>query len=141
MNKNINVKEVQEKSKGFMREFKTFMAKGNAMDLAVGVVIGSAFGKIVTSIVNDILMPIIGVLIGGIDFSDLSITIGNAKINYGLFINNVVDFIIISFFIFLFVRFINKLSHKEELKKEETKSKDVELLEAILKELKKQERK
>lgn len=137
MKSKIDVREVKEKSKGLMDEFKVFMAKGNAMDLAVGVVIGSAFGKIVTSIVDDILMPVIGVLIGGIDFSDLSVTIGNANIKYGIFINNVVDFIIIAFFIFLFVKFINKLTHKKEEVKKETKSHDTELLESILEELKK----
>ena len=136
MKKKINVKDVREKSKGLMNEFKLFMAKGNAIDLAVGVVIGSAFGKIVTSIVDDILMPIIGVLIGGIDFTTLSVTIGNANIKYGIFINNVVDFIIIAFFIFLFVKFINSLTRKKEETKIETKSNEVILLEQILEELK-----
>ncbi len=136
MKKKINVKDVREKSKGLMNEFKLFMAKGNAIDLAVGVVIGSAFGKIVTSIVDDILMPIIGVLIGGIDFTTLSVTIGNANIKYGIFINNVVDFIIIAFFIFLFVKFINSLTRKKEETKIETKSNEVMLLEQILEELK-----
>ena len=138
MKKKINVKDVREKSKGLMNEFKLFMAKGNAIDLAVGVVIGSAFGKIVTSIVDDILMPIIGVLIGGIDFTTLSITIGKANIKYGIFINNVVDFIIIAFFIFLFVKFINSLTRKKEETKAETKSNEVKLLEQILEELKKE---
>src|SRR5574344_950782 len=115
-----NMKSAQTKGKKLMDEFKEFISKGNAIDLAVGVVIGSAFGKIVTSIVNDILMPIIGCLIGGINFSNLSIKVGEATINYGNFINNVVDFIIIAFFIFLFVKFINKLAHKKD--KEETKA-------------------
>src|SRR5574344_1826237 len=120
MKKEINVQKIKDKSKELINEFKSFITKGNAMDLAVGVIIGSAFGKIVTSIVNDILMPIIGCLIGGINFSNLSIKVGEATINYGNFINNVVDFIIIAFFIFLFVKFINKLAHKKD--KEETKA-------------------
>ena len=91
-------------------EFKKFISRGNVVDLAVGVIIGSAFGNIVTSLVNDILMPIIGILIGGIDFSGLSITIENAKINYGMFIGNIVNFLIIAFSIFLFVKAINKLN-------------------------------
>ena len=91
-------------------EFKKFISKGNVFDLAVGVIIGGAFGKIVSSLVNDILMPIIGAIIGGIDFSDLSIKIGNAKIMYGMFIQNVIDFLIIAFCVFLFVKAINKLT-------------------------------
>lgn len=91
-------------------EFKKFISKGNVVDLAVGVIIGGAFGKIVSSLVNDILMPIIGAIIGGIDFSDLSIKIGNAKIMYGMFIQNVIDFLIIAFCVFLFVKAINKLT-------------------------------
>jgi large conductance mechanosensitive channel len=138
MQKKINVEDVKKKSKGLMNEFKLFMAKGNAIDLAVGVVIGSAFGKIVSSIVDDILMPIIGVLIGGIDFTTLSITIGDANIKYGIFINNVVDFIIIAFFIFLFVKFINHLTRKKEEEKPVSKSNEVILLEQILAELKKE---
>ena len=138
MKKKINIEDVRKKSKGLMNEFKLFMSKGNAIDLAVGVVIGSAFGKIVTSIVDDMLMPIIGVLIGGIDFTTLSVTIGNANIKYGIFINNVVDFIIIAFFIFLFVKFINHLARKKEETKPTTKSDEVVLLEQILVELKKE---
>ena len=93
-----------------IKEFKAFISKGNVVDLAVGVIIGGAFGKIVSSLVNDILMPIIGVLIGGVDFSNLSIKIGEAKITYGMFIQNVIDFLIIAFCVFLFVKVINKLS-------------------------------
>ena len=100
-------------------EFKKFISRGNVIDLAVGVIIGSAFGNIVTSLVNDILMPIIGILIGGIDFSGLSITIENAKINYGMFIGNIVNFLIIAFSIFLFVKAINKLNTLGNKKKKE----------------------
>ena len=74
------------------KEFKAFITRGNVMDLAVGVIIGGAFGKIIASLVTDILMPLVGMLIGGIDFTNLSFTIGNATIAYGLFINNIIDF-------------------------------------------------
>ena len=92
------------------KEFKKFISKGNVVDLAVGVIIGGAFGKIVSSLVNDILMPIIGVIFGGVDFSGLVLNIGDAKIAYGLFIQNVIDFIIIAFCVFIFVKIVNKLS-------------------------------
>jgi len=91
------------------KEFKAFVMRGNVMDLAVGVIIGGAFGKIIASLVNDILMPLIGLLIGGLDFSALAITVGSAKVTYGAFINNVIDFIIIALVIFLMVRAVNRL--------------------------------
>lgn len=97
-------------------EFKAFAVKGNVIDLAVGVIIGGAFGKIVTSLVADMLIPLVGLLMGGVNFSGLSITIGKATLNYGLFIQSVVDFFIISFSIFLFVKLINRFKQKEELK-------------------------
>lgn len=90
-----------------LKEFKEFAIRGNVVDLAVAVIIGGAFGKIVTSFVDDIIMPLIGLLIGGIDFKSLAIQVGNAKITYGNFIQNVVDFLIIAFVIFLMVRAIN----------------------------------
>ncbi len=107
--------------KNFVKEFKEFIAKGNVLDMAIGVVIGSAFGKIVSSLVDNIIMPIVGVIIGGHDFSNLTIKIGNATIEYGIFIQNVVDFLIIAFCIFTVIKMINKLSHhkKEEEKVEE----------------------
>ncbi len=116
-----------------IKEFKKFIARGNVIDLAVGVIIGGAFGKIVTSIVNDILMPLIGVVIGGIDFTGLSFKIGEAEIKYGNFIQNVIDFLIVAFCIFILVKIANKLTHKEEEKKEEAPAKpdDVVLLEEI----------
>jgi large conductance mechanosensitive channel len=95
-----------------LKEFKAFIMRGNVMDLAVGVIIGGAFGKIVASLVNDILMPLIGLLIGGIDFSALAFTLGNATVSYGLFINNLIDFIIIALVIFLLVKGINSLQKK-----------------------------
>lgn len=129
-----NLKNGEKKVKGFFEEFKTFIQRGNVIDLAVGVVIGGAFGKIVTSLVNDILMPIIGLLIGGQDFKGLSIKIKDTTIAYGSFIQNVVDFLIVAFFIFVFVKIINNLFKKEEPKKEKvkpTKSDEVLLLEEI----------
>jgi large conductance mechanosensitive channel len=95
-----------------LKEFKTFIMRGNVMDLAVGVIIGGAFGKIISSLVTDIIMPLIGLIIGGIDFSGLAFTIANAKVTYGLFINNLIDFIIIALVIFLMVKGINSLQKK-----------------------------
>ena len=116
-----------------LKEFKKFIARGNVIDLAVGVIIGGAFGKIVTSIVDDILMPLIGVIIGGIDFSGLSVKIGEAQITYGNFIQNVIDFLIVAFCIFILLKIVNKITHKEEPKEEvePPKPADVVLLEEI----------
>jgi large conductance mechanosensitive channel len=127
-------KEINEKINKGASEFKEFIAKGNVIDLAVGVIVGGAFGKIVTSLVDDILMPVIGVIIGGIDFSNLSIDFIDAKIMYGSFIQQIIDFLIISLCVFLFVKFISKFSKiQEEEKKDETpkKSEEVVLLEEI----------
>ena len=130
-----------------IKEFKEFISKGNVVDLAVGVIIGGAFGKIVSSLVDNILMPIIGAIIGGVDFSDLSIKIGKANIAYGLFIQNVIDFLIIAFCVFIFVKAVNrqssvteKLKKKEEVKeaKEEPKEDELSVLKEIRAELKKQ---
>lgn len=99
-----------------LQEFKKFALKGNVLDLAIGVIIGGAFGKIVTSLVNDVLMPIIGLLLGGVDFSGLQMTIGDAAIKYGAFIQSIVDFVIIAFSIFLFIKAINRFKKKEEEK-------------------------
>ena len=92
-----------------LEDFKKFIMRGNVMDLAVAVIIGGAFGKIISSLVSDIIMPLIGLIIGGIDFSGLAFTVGSAKVTYGNFINNVVDFVIIAFVIFLMVRAITGL--------------------------------
>ncbi|WP_059172472.1 large conductance mechanosensitive channel protein MscL [Bacillus sp. FJAT-27445] len=97
-----------------LHEFKKFAMKGNVLDLAVGVIIGGAFGKIVTSLVNDILMPIIGVLMGGINLKSLKYPFGKAEILYGQFLQSVTDFLIISFSIFLFIKFIHHFRHKQE---------------------------
>lgn len=95
-----------------LKEFKAFVMRGNVMDLAVAVIIGGAFGKIVSSLVNDIIMPLIGLVIGGIDFSSLAFTLGSAKVTYGNFINNLIDFIIIALVIFLMVKGLNSLQKK-----------------------------
>jgi large conductance mechanosensitive channel len=92
-----------------LKEFKDFAMRGNVMDLAVGVIIGGAFGKIVTSLVNDVIMPVVGLFVGGIDFSGLHFAVGQAAINYGAFIQNIVDFLIIAIVIFLVVRSINRI--------------------------------
>ena len=98
-----------------LQEFKKFALKGNVLDLAIGVIIGAAFGKIVSSLVDDIIMPLIGLLVGGVDFTKLAITVGDANIKYGSFIQTVVDFLIISFSIFIFIRIINnRFKRKEE---------------------------
>ena len=99
---------------GFIKEFKEFAVKGNVTDMAVGVIIGGAFGKIVTSLVNDILMPVLGILTGGIDFTGLKATIGDANITYGQFVQSVIDFVIIAFCIFLMIKGMNKLNKKKE---------------------------
>lgn len=105
-----------------LKEFKEFAMKGNIMDLAVGVVIGGAFQGIVNSLVNDIIMPLIATFTGRVDFSELTITIGQSSIKYGSFITAIVNFLIIAFSIFLFIRYMNKLNKKlEEFKEEEIK--------------------
>jgi large conductance mechanosensitive channel len=95
-----------------LNEFKAFIMRGNVMDLAVGVIIGGAFGKIVSSLVGDILMPLIGLVIGGIDFSSLAFNLGSARVPYGNFINNLIDFIIIALVIFLMIKGVNSLQKK-----------------------------
>ena len=97
-----------------VKEFREFAIKGNAVDLAVGVIIGAAFGKIVASLVGDVVMPMLGTLLGGLDFTGLAVQIGQAKILYGKFIQTCLDFIIIAWAIFLAVKVINRLKRKEE---------------------------
>ena len=104
--------------KKVFKEFKEFISKGNVIDMAVGVIIGSAFSKIVSSLVNDIIMPTIGIIIGGLDFTKLSITIKESTINYGLFINTIINFVIVAFAVFLLIKFINKLRATVEKKEE-----------------------
>lgn len=113
-------------------EFKKFISRGNVVDMAVGVIVGGAFGKIVTSLVNDILMPFIGTIMGGLDFSNLSIKIKDATIAYGSFIQTVIDFLIIAFCIFMMIKLFERFKHEEkEVVKEPVKSEEVKLLEEI----------
>ena len=107
--------------KKFISEFKEFISKGNVLDMAVGVIIGGAFSKIVSSLVNDVMMPLIGIIIGGHDFTNLSIKVGNAKIMYGSFLQNVVDFLIVAFCLFTVIKIINRFKKKQE--KNENKEK------------------
>ena len=107
---------------GMLKEFKEFAVKGNVVDMAVGIIIGVAFGKIVSSFVADVVMPPLGLLIGGVDFSNLAITLKAAQegveavtLNYGLFIQTLFDFIIVAFAIFIAVKMINRLKRKEEI--------------------------
>ncbi|MCR5172190.1 MAG: large-conductance mechanosensitive channel protein MscL [Treponema sp.] len=115
--------------------FKKFISRGNVVDMAVGVIIGGAFGKIVTSLVNDIVMPLIGLALGKLDFAGLSVKIGETEIKYGSFIQTVVDFIIVAFCIFVVIRLFEKFKKKEDAKPEETpaivKSDEAILLEEI----------
>ncbi|MCX5780312.1 MAG: large-conductance mechanosensitive channel protein MscL [Firmicutes bacterium] len=97
------------------QEFKDFAMKGNVMDLAVAVIIGAAFGKIITSLVGDIIMPLVGLVMGGLDFKSLNVQIGKAVITYGAFLQNVIDFVIIALVIFLMVKAINRMHKKEEI--------------------------
>lgn len=100
-------------------DFKKFALKGNVIDLAVGVIVGAAFSKIVSSLVDHILMPIVGLLLGGFNFSTLEFTYRKAEVKYGIFIQNVVDFFIVAFSIFLFVRLLQRFKRKAEEKAEE----------------------
>lgn len=114
------------------KEFKEFAMKGNVIDLAVGVIIGGAFGKIVTSLVNDIIMPMVGLVMGQVEFSNLFITLGEGEfttiaqaqeanvptLNYGLFLNNILDFLIVAFSIFIVIKQINRLRKKKDVQEE-----------------------
>ena len=111
----------------FIKEFREFAMRGNVVDMAVGVIIGGAFGKIVSSLVADVFMPVLGILTGGVDFKDLKITLADAvgetpavTLNYGVFIQNVFDFIIIAFAIFMMIKALNKLKKPAEKVKEPT---------------------
>lgn len=113
------------------QEFKKFAVKGNVIDLAVAVIIGAAFGKIVKSLVDDIIMPLLGIILGGINFRDLKFTVDEAVISYGLFLQNIVDFFLIALVIFFIVRLYKKIEHKEEAKKETKVDQKEELLREI----------
>ena len=116
-----------------IKEFKKFIARGNVLDLAVGVIVGGAFSSIVTSLVNNIFTPIIGLILGGVDFSNLSITFRDTQIMYGAFIQSVIDFLIVAFCLFMVVKVVNKVTAKKEKKEEkkDTKSAELKTLEEI----------
>jgi large conductance mechanosensitive channel len=143
------IKDVTERSKGFIAEFKEFINRGNVVDLAVGVIIGGAFGKIVSSLVNDIIMPLVGVIVGGHDFTDMTLTVGNADITYGVFIQNIIDFLLVAFCIFIFVKIINNFNRKikpeptvvEDKKTESAEEEQLKVLKDIRSELKKASKK
>lgn len=139
----------------FIKEFKTFAMRGNVVDMAVGIIIGGAFGKIVSSLVSDIIMPPVGLLIGGVRFQNLKVILKHAQtdptngkvteavsINYGNFINTALDFVVIAFSIFLLVKLINSMKHKEETKPTPppAPSKEAQLLSEIRDLLKEQKR-
>lgn len=138
------MKDVASKGVSFLREFRDFAMKGNILDMAIGVVIGTAFGKIVSSLVADVIMPLVGVLCGSVDFKDLSITLQDKTdtaeaivLTYGTFLQTIFDFIIIAFAIFMSMKLINKLKkavaseEKEEKVEEATVAADIQLLTEI----------
>ena len=127
------MKNTKEKVGGFVAEFKKFALKGNVLDMAVGVIIGGAFGKIVSSLVADIITPVIGLLMGGVDFTSLAWVVNGAEIKYGMFIQNVFDFLIIALSIFIFIKILASFSKKKEEAPKEPpkKADDILLLEEI----------
>jgi large conductance mechanosensitive channel len=132
------IRNLRERMKSFFEEFKAFAVKGNVVDLAVAVVIGTAFGKIVSSLVDTVIMPTVGILLGGVDFTTWSFTLGESVIAYGTFIQAVADFLIIAFVIFVAIRALRRFEKKEEKKKSEPKvSEEIELLREIRDSLKK----
>ena len=122
--------KLAKSKKKFIKEFKEFISRGNVVDLAVGVVIGGSFSKIVSSLVNDIIMPLVGIIIGGINFTSLSIKFKDATINYGNFIQTVIDFLIVAWCIFVVIKLINSFQRKkkEEDKKDEPPKKDEQII-------------
>lgn len=131
------LEERAKKANKLADEFREFISRGNVIDLAVGVIIGGAFGKIVSSLVDNIIMPLIGVLMGGVDFSSLSIDVANAHISYGVFIQNIIDFLIIAVCIFVFIKIINSFHKKTntQAKGDNNKSKEEDEQLAVLKEI------
>lgn len=121
--------------KSFVEEFKKFAMRGNVVDLAVGIVIGAAFQKIVTSLVNNIITPLIGTIMGGVDFTGYAITVRESEITYGVFLQSILDFIIVAFAIFVAIKVMNELQKKENEKPEEKKevepTEEVKLLREI----------
>lgn len=105
--------------KNFLQEFKAFALKGNVIDLAIAVIIGTAFARITTSLVNNIVMPLLGVLMGGVDFTAKSVMVGDAEVTYGVFIQSIVEFVIIALAVFVAVKMMNRLQRKKEKKEED----------------------
>lgn len=134
MDQNITI-EYQKKAKGLLEEFKAFALKGNVIDLAVAVVIGGAFGKIVSSLANNIIMPLAGVAAGGVNFADLSVNVGDAVIGYGVFLQSIIDFTVVAIGIFIAIKILHSLQKKEEAKPESEKvvepTEEVKLLREI----------
>ena len=119
----------KERGGKMIKEFKEFVMRGNVLDLAVGIIIGAAFGKIVTSVVEDILMPLIGIISGGIDLTTLSVEVKDSVVYYGKFMQNTIDFLIVAASIFVLIKVINKLIPKPKAKT--TKSAELKTLEEI----------
>ena len=107
--------ETLNQSKGLAAEFKEFIMRGNVMDMAIGIIIGGAFTAIVNSLVKDIFTPLLGILIGGLDFSGLKITVGGAEVLYGVFIQNVVSFLIVAFVVFMCIKALNKITRRKKV--------------------------
>lgn len=148
--KNPDLKKLKKsikKMNPILKEFRDFINRGNVIDLAVGVIIGGAFNKIISSLVNDLIMPVVGIVLGGIDFTNLEITIPNflggssaAHLRYGNFIQNVVDFLIVAFCVFIFIRIINKLTAKKEAEAAAAPTTDEKIL-TVLEEIRDQRKK
>lgn len=130
-----NIDPYKNKAKGFLKEFKTFALRGNVIDLAVAVVVGTAFNKITSSLVDNVVMPLIGALLGGVHFGDMLVSIGTVQVHYGAFIQSVVDFVIIAFSIFVAIKVLRSLQRQEEEKPEAEKevepTEEVKLLREI----------
>ncbi len=116
---------------GMVKEFKEFAMRGNVVDMAVGIIIGGAFGKIISSLVKDVIMPPVGMLLGDVDFSNLAVTLSEkteeaeaVTLNYGVFVNNVLDFLIVAFCIFMLIKGMNQMKRKEEEPAKEPTTKD-----------------
>ena len=148
--KNPDLKKLKKSIKmmnPILKEFRAFINRGNVIDLAVGVIIGGAFNKIISSLVNDLIMPVVGIILGGIDFTNLEITIPNflggssaAHLRYGNFIQNVVDFLIVAFCVFIFIRIINKFTAKKEAEAATEPTTDEKIL-TVLEEIRDQRKK
>lgn len=148
--KNPELKKLKKSIKKInpvLKEFRDFINRGNVIDLAVGVIIGGAFNKIISSLVNDLIMPVVGIILGGIDFTNLEITIPNffggssaAHLRYGNFIQNIVDFLIVAFCVFIFIRIINKFTAKKEAEAAKEPTTDEKIL-TVLEEIRDQRKK